>query len=245
MSRKILVVDDQDFLREILAKYLEKKGCSVIRAKDGQECIELVKKEKFDSIFLDLAMPGVDGWSALEEIRKVAPDSQVVLMSGAVNPSEEREELAQGTDFLAKPFTFHSVLDVLKPDKSQLVHRVLVVDDQEALRGMLADFLEQEGFEIEQAQDGQECIAKVQSSKFDIIFMDVRMPQMDGLEAMTKLKEMKIETPVILMSGYGEVASVQDAQDRGAKTFLQKPFKLADALSIIETQSQQPNSPST
>ena len=234
MSTKILVCDDQEVVREVVSGYLERKGYEVTRARDGLECIELMKANDFDALFLDIKMPGLDGISALREIEKLGKQSQIILMSGLDKSlMKDDGKIWQQAEFLPKPFALESVIQVLKTREKTASNRVLVVDDQDLLREMLKDFLTQEGYQILEARNGKECIEHAQRGEFDAIFMDVRMPEMDGLAALSCLRDRGINTPVFLMSGYGEVASVEDAQQRGAQNFLPKPFKLEKALEML------------
>ena len=80
--------------------------------------------------------------------------------------------------------------------------KILIVDDEVPIRRTLRDILEFEGYEIEEAADGLECIAKVQKEKFDVIITDIKMPKMDGIEALERLQILSPETPVIMVSGH-------------------------------------------
>jgi DNA-binding NtrC family response regulator len=172
----------------------------------------------------------------MHEIEKLDKKVQVILMSG-VDPTYFKglTKDDQRTEFLPKPFALESVVRLLKAREKNAVNKVLVVDDQDLLREMLKDFLTHEGYEIMEARNGKECIDCTKSHQFDAIFMDVRMPEMDGLAALHNLRERGIQTPVFLMSGFGEVASVEDAQKQGAQNFLPKPFKLEKALEMLNT----------
>lgn len=233
MSEKVLVCDDQKIVREVLSRYLAKKGYEVVTAREGSECIALVKEQHFDVIFLDIKMPKLDGISVLRELRRLNLKSQIILMSGFQNPEVDRgggnHEKVQ---FLAKPFTLESVIAILDA-QGRGSNRILVVDDQDMLREMLCDFLRDKGFEIFEARNGKECVDSTIANKFDAIFMDVRMPEMDGLEALKSLREQGVDAPVFLMSGFGDVASIEDAVKQGAQNFLPKPFKLDRALAMI------------
>ena len=113
------------------------------------------------------------------------------------------------------------------------VNRILICDDQDILREMLADFLSAKGYEIVEACNGRECIEFAQKNEFSAIFLDVRMPEMDGLAALDQLQEYGVKAPVFIMSGYGEIKSLDDARERGAQGFLSKPFKLDNALHLL------------
>jgi DNA-binding NtrC family response regulator len=233
MIGKILVCDDQEIVREVVAGFLHRKGYDVTKAKDGKECLELIKNQEFEAVFLDVKMPIVDGLTVMREITRLGIKTQVILMSG-FDPHHEMTNMPEGNaKFLSKPFALESVIQILTLATKNTHNRVLVVDDQDMLRDMLKDYLSNKGYEILEAKNGLECVEFTKKHKFDAIFMDVRMPEMDGLSALEALREHGVKTPVFLMSGYGEVASVEDAIKRGAQNFLPKPFKLEKALEML------------
>ena len=82
--------------------------------------------------------------------------------------------------------------------------RILLVDDEENIRFLFREELEEEGYQIELASNGFEAIEKVKSSKFDLVVMDIKMPGMDGIQALNEIKNLYKDLPVILCSAYGE-----------------------------------------
>ncbi len=82
--------------------------------------------------------------------------------------------------------------------------RILLVDDEENIRFLFREELEEEGYQIELASNGFEAIEKVKSSKFDLVVMDIKMPGMDGIQALNEIKNLHKDLPVILCSAYGE-----------------------------------------
>ena len=82
--------------------------------------------------------------------------------------------------------------------------RILVVDDEENIRFLFKEELEEEGYQVEMASNGFEAINKVKTSKFDVVVMDIKMPGMDGIQALNEIKNMVKDQPVILCSAYGE-----------------------------------------
>jgi two-component system, response regulator, stage 0 sporulation protein F len=82
--------------------------------------------------------------------------------------------------------------------------RILLVDDEENIRFLFREELEEEGYQIELASNGFEAIEKVKSSEFDLVVMDIKMPGMDGIQALNEIKNLHKDLPVILCSAYGE-----------------------------------------
>lgn len=105
---------------------------------------------------------------------------------------------------------------------------ILVVDDEELIRWSLAEHLRGEGFEVDEAEDGQECLDKVAAQPPDLIITDLKMPRIDGMEALRQLRERDIDVPVIVLTAHGAVESAVEATRLGAKAYLSKPFDLRE-----------------
>jgi two-component system, NtrC family, nitrogen regulation response regulator NtrX len=101
--------------------------------------------------------------------------------------------------------------------------RILIVDDDKSIRKTLRDILEFEKYEIDEAVDGLECIVKIKQSSFDVIILDVKMPRMDGMEAIEKIQNISPDTPVVMISGHGNIDTAVEAVKKGAFDFIQKP----------------------
>ncbi|MCC6279842.1 MAG: sigma-54-dependent Fis family transcriptional regulator [Saprospiraceae bacterium] len=111
--------------------------------------------------------------------------------------------------------------------------KILIVDDEVPIRRTLRDILEFEGYDVEEAADGLECIAKVQKEKFDVIITDIKMPKMDGIEALERLQILSPETPVIMVSGHGTIDTAVEAVKKGAFDFISKPPDLNRMLITV------------
>jgi two-component system nitrogen regulation response regulator NtrX len=111
--------------------------------------------------------------------------------------------------------------------------KILVVDDETPIRRTLRDILEFEEYEVDEATDGLECVAKVQKEKFDVVIMDIKMPKMDGIEALERLQILSPETPVIMVSGHGTIDTAVEAVKKGAFDFISKPPDLNRMLITV------------
>src|SRR5438132_10328964 len=102
--------------------------------------------------------------------------------------------------------------------------RVLVVDDETAIREAIRMTLEYEGYRIDEARSGQEGIDKATKTPYDAILLDIKMPVLDGIEVLEHLKEQRVPTPVVMVSGHGDISTAVECTKRGAFDFLEKPL---------------------
>lgn len=111
--------------------------------------------------------------------------------------------------------------------------KILIIDDERAIRRALREILEFEEFEVDEAEDGKEGLEKALSESYDIIFCDIKMPKMDGMEVLDGLVKAKVDVPVIMISGHGNVESAVQAIKKGAFDFIEKPLDLNRILVTI------------
>jgi DNA-binding NtrC family response regulator len=111
------------------------------------------------------------------------------------------------------------------------LYRILIVDDEESQRKQLAGFLEKQGFDVITAASGSEAIRACQERHFEIALIDLKMPEMDGIELLGKLKEKSPEMQVIMMTAYGSVETAVEAMKLGAYNYVGKPINL-DELKV-------------
>lgn len=111
---------------------------------------------------------------------------------------------------------------------------ILVVDDEEAQRTLLAGFLEKKDYTVTTAASGKEAIDKNRTAGFDLAILDLKMPEIDGVETMAKMKEIDPETDFIILTGYGTVESAVEAMKLGAYDYLNKPINLDELELMIE-----------
>src|SRR5437763_13326518 len=103
-------------------------------------------------------------------------------------------------------------------------YRVLVVDDETGIREAIRMTLEYEGYRVDEARSGNEGLEKAEKTPYDAILHDIKMPVLDGMEVLENLKERKIMTPVVMVSGHGDISTAVECTKRGAFDFLEKPL---------------------
>ena len=111
--------------------------------------------------------------------------------------------------------------------------KILVVDDDRSIRRTLKDILEFEKYAVEEAEDGLDCLVKLKQNKYDVIILDIKMPKMDGMEAIDRIQDLCPETPVVMISGHGTINTAVEAVKKGAFDFIQKPPDLNRLLITV------------
>ncbi len=122
--------------------------------------------------------------------------------------------------------------DLVAPEPGAPKH-ILVADDDPYIRELLNDFLQGEGFEVSQAASGQDVLQAIVGQSYDLILMDIRMPEMTGLEVLKQLHTKQVEVPIILMTAHSTSNIAIQATQLGAYDYITKPFELDDVLATI------------
>src|SRR5688500_6993400 len=112
--------------------------------------------------------------------------------------------------------------------------RILIADDEDGLRWVLEKGLRGAGYEVTSVKDGESAVRAFRETSFDLVFLDVRMPGMDGLTALARLRELRTYAHVVVMTAHGTMKTAIQAMQRGAYDYLSKPFDLDEGLPVAE-----------
>ena len=112
--------------------------------------------------------------------------------------------------------------------------KILIIDDERSIRNSLKEILDDEGYDVEVAENGQQGVEMVEKEKYDVIFCDIKMPVMDGVETLAKLTAMGIDSAVVMISGHADVSTAVDCIKKGAFDFIEKPLDLNRILITIK-----------
>jgi two-component system nitrogen regulation response regulator NtrX len=110
---------------------------------------------------------------------------------------------------------------------------ILIIDDERAIRNVLKDILNNEGYTTEEATDGEEGLKKFKAIAFDLVLCDIKMPKIDGIEFLQKAKDINADVPIIIISGHGNIETAVDAVKKGAFDYISKPPDLNRLLITI------------
>ncbi|MBI2336700.1 MAG: response regulator [Deltaproteobacteria bacterium] len=230
----ILVVDDQIGMLETFTDILADRGFRVETAEDGFTAIDKVKKDSFDIIFMDIKMPGINGVQTFREIRKINEKTRVIMMTAYAVEDLIKEAIEEGAyTVIYKPFDMDKVIRTIERVlKTQLI---LVVDDRLEDRETFKDLLETRGYKVATAQSGREAIELLRKGdNFDIIFLDVKMPEFDGIATFDEIHKLTPEIPVIMVTAYTAEEITKEALNKGAYACLFKPIDMERLVKLLD-----------
>jgi DNA-binding NtrC family response regulator len=114
--------------------------------------------------------------------------------------------------------------------------RILIIDDDENIRKVLATILEEEGYDIDTAETAKKAIEKTKKKFYNLALIDIRLPDMEGIELLTKMRETTPRMRKIIITGYPTIQNTMEALNRGADAYILKPFDVEKALDTIKDQ---------
>jgi two-component system response regulator HydG len=234
----ILIVDDNPSMTRTTVLILRRKGYAVTTAKDGPQAIEKVKERPFDMILMDIKMPLMNGVEAHERIKHIRPEAVVVMMTAYAVEELVQQALEEGAyGIIYKPLDIEKVValieEVREAKKGALI---LVVDDDPGTCITLRNILNRKGCKVGIAHTGEEAIATARERAYDIIFIDMKLPTINGLETYLTIKEINPEAVAIMMTAYRQEAAdlVEEALNKSAYTCLHKPLDIKVLLRLVE-----------
>lgn len=118
---------------------------------------------------------------------------------------------------------------------------ILIIDDEKAIRKTLSEILSYEGYKIEEAGDGEEGLRRFRDKTFDVVLCDIKMPKIDGIEFLDKVRELNPDVPVIMISGHGTIETAVEAVKKGAYDYIAKPPDLNRLLITIRNAMDKTN----
>ncbi|MBI1888348.1 MAG: response regulator [Candidatus Spechtbacteria bacterium] len=238
---RILIIEDEPTLGKMLKDKLTKDGYEVFSARDGEEGLLEVRKEKPALVLLDIAMPKLGGMEVLETMHADPELSAipVIIISNSGEPVEiDRAKSLGVKDYLIKAeFDPKEVSEKVGKvlgnlEGSSMPHRerskdqkkVLVIEDDQFLRDLIIKKLEEEGFETLQAIDGEEGLRLIREEKPAIVLLDLILPGVDGFEVLKQAKEDAgvRAIPIIILSNLGQKDDIDRGLALGAEDYLIK-----------------------
>jgi signal transduction histidine kinase/CheY-like chemotaxis protein len=244
----VLVVDDHPASRRILSETLARRGLQTSSADSAQAALDLLTRQSFDLLLLDAQMPGMSGLELVAQIRQTRPELpvRIVLLNAVRRRTEMDLCLKLKVDAcLSKPVKNSDLLRIIaklfgfakaeapRQDTGQAPEhprnlKILLAEDNQINQKVAARMLERLGHVITFANNGKEALACAKSQIFDLILMDVQMPEMDGLEAARAIRDWeagKSHVPIVALTAHAMESHRDECLAAGMDSYLAKPIR--------------------
>jgi two-component system sensor histidine kinase/response regulator len=258
LNLSVLIVDDHPATRRILSAALSKRGMSAVATESAASALEILGRQSFDFALIDAQMPEMTGFALAQRIHKQWPNRNirlVMLTSLGLRGMANHLDAAISAH-LSKPVKISDLFKILRklsssPDSapapalgrddlsknSARSLRILVADDNLVNQKVAKRMLERLGHTVVLANDGKEAFLAIKTSSFDLIMMDVQMPEMDGFEATRRTREWeagKTRIPIIALTAHAMDSHREECLAAGMDSFLAKPIVLESLKLQIE-----------
>jgi two-component system sensor histidine kinase/response regulator len=261
----VLVVDDNRTNRQILTETLANWNMKSVAAESGSSAIQILLAAQQDGtpyrlMILDVCMPDMDGFEVVEHLQtleNLTKPSIIMLSSASRQTSTARGKNLEVATYLMKPVSqsdlFDAVLQAMgtrekeraarasssadHPSREGRTYKVLLAEDNRINQKLAVALLEKYGHEVVVAETGQEVLDLYGTQPFDLILMDVQMPEMNGFEATTAIRKMEEKTglhvPVIAMTAHAMKGDRQVCIDAGMDSYISKPISITELFQTI------------
>ena len=269
-GRRLLVVDDNETNRRIVRDMLGAEGMAVHEAPRADAGLEALRRAAragapYDLAILDAQMPDQDGFelaTAVRADRALAATRLLILTSAGQRGDGERCRQLGIQAYLTKPIARADLVEavgtvlagtVSAPGEAELVTRHSIAESRHALRILLAEdnpvnqqvataMLLKRGHQVDVVSNGREAVDAVARERYDVVLMDIQMPEMDGFEATAKIRALPQgrTLPIIALTAHALSGERERCLERGMSGYLAKPFKAHDLFAVVEGRGTQP-----
>jgi PAS domain S-box-containing protein len=263
-QKRILVVDDNESARRVACAALQNHFPAVEVAASGAGAIKMLERasfapEPFSLALIDLHLPDMDGWQLASEIKNNAAikDTLLVLMTPLGSSTEAKmKQLGWFARYLNKPVKTAELLDSVagalsgeapeedeagSGEKDAAAGRplrpgmeILVAEDHPVNQQLFKTILEKLGYRSALADNGRQAVEKAVAGKFDLVFMDMQMPDMNGPEAARELRRLGYTMPIIAVTANVMKEERNECLAAGMNGFLPKPFRAKDLIPVLK-----------
>ncbi|MFH1573123.1 MAG: response regulator [Acidobacteriota bacterium] len=242
---RLLLVDDEEEFLVSSARALGRRGFEVDVAPNGVTALEKLNQQVYEVVLLDVKMPDLDGVEVFRLIRHKFPALPVVLLTGHSSLEDAFQTSKDGVaDYLSKPIDMDDLAERLnravrkgwdtdeqEGDDADVAGpvNVMIVDDETEFLDSVKTVLARRNMDVATAESGETALALLKERLVDVMILDVKMPGMDGLDVLRRVKREFPSVQVVLLSGHPSAETAVEGIKQGASEYLQKPPEM-DAL---------------
>ncbi len=271
-GKRVLVVDDSDTVRKVLAESMRSWGMVPREAVSGREAGEVLSRESFDFVIFDEAISNGNSQTIPVEIKKQSNARPLLIMTSPIGHGLRKEMQVDG--WLTKPIKplelCSLMIDLLMPEKSMITNAngelpakgasasdvsaskvsasntanhgsisILVAEDNPVNQKVAMSMLRKLGYKADMAANGLDALHSLERHHYDIVFMDVQMPEMDGLEATRRIRASGINSRIIAMTAHALNGDREKCLSMGMDEYISKPIKIEELQKMLEKFSEE------
>ncbi len=254
---KVLIVDSDPVYREFLEETFSLLSHNATSVSDGYDAIDYVMEHTVDLAYIEINIPGIDGFQTFNKIREVDPNVLSIMMYRTISKAMMNNIIQDGIIFcISKPFSISVIEEIDKilidhplsqkitnrqynqnglDSESVLEAKILIVDDTDEIVDVIRRCLEYEGFHnLSSTHDGQEAIDDFNAKKHDVVITDIVMPRKNGMDVLKHVKAVSVNSQVIIITANGNKDTAITAVKCGAYDYIEKPFNLGTLSRIVK-----------
>ncbi|MBT6230402.1 MAG: response regulator [Candidatus Scalindua sp.] len=234
-KRKVLVVDDNIDFCENIIQILESNGYEAIGVHDGFKALETVENNGIDLVLMDVRMPTMDGVETFKKLKVISPEIPVIMITAHTENGRIREALRNGASG-----AFEKPLDIerLKCSMKKAIPngaKIMIVDGNKKSSAGMMDLLSENKYQGIAVFDGNAAIQKAREISFDIIIMDMKLPDMNFLEVYNTICDIRPKAIVIIiMENREKMGAVEQSLQDNVYVCLEKPLDMDHLLRVIQ-----------
>ena len=248
-SETVLLVEDEAGVRYLARRMLEHAGYRVLDAASGHDAESIFAGHpgSIDLLITDVVMPGMSGPDLFRRLAVQQPGLKVVYISGYATEAMARQlKLDRGQPHVQKPFTADQLVSYVRSgdrrcsgsrvERTRMMSRpiLLVVDDEPIVGAVMKRVAEPVGFEVVVCSSAAEAVATLSRHPADMAFVDLRMPDTNGIDLLRQIRDTVPACEVVLMSGFATIDSAVEAVKLGARDYLTKPLDFDRVTALLE-----------
>jgi signal transduction histidine kinase/DNA-binding response OmpR family regulator len=257
-SLSILMVEDNYISQKVAKSALLREGYRDIEiAENGKIAVKMFSEKNYHIVLMDIRMPVMDGLEATEKFREIeqndltrTPTTIVAFTAYAIEGDRERFISAGMDDYIAKPFQPEELIRVI--EKYALRHRfrtqrrlkILLAEDNKINQKVASKTLESFGHQVDVVENGLEAVDKVKQNQYDLIMMDLEMPEMDGIEATRVIRKLESENlregpnrkhiKIVALTAHSTTEDKARCQEAGMDDYISKPFRQSEIARALQ-----------
>ncbi len=232
---KLLIIDDDIAAFNELSEFFKKEQVQVLTAADGKAGLSMFSEFCPDVVITDMKLPGIDGLQLLKSMKELRPNIPIILTTAFGDSTVALQAIRLGAlDYIKKPVDLNALLVSFGKARERVMAlrqdltfpTVLIAEDEAIARMNLSQLLQDEGFTVFEAENGQVAVDIFARNKIDIALLDIQMPKMDGLTALHTMREKNDDFEALIITAYGDETTAVRALRDGVMNFIKKPIDI-------------------